>query len=68
MNSEEHRKTGGISKKASRKLYGHITMKYNYKTIKRRCGPPQTVMEKIFRSKIPFSPGCAENPSFFTSF
>ena len=62
MNSEEHRKTGGISEKTSRKLCSHITMKYNYKTMKRRLGPPQTVMEKIFRSKIPFSPGCAENP------
>ena len=68
MNSEEHRKTGGISEKASRKLYGHMTMKYNYKTAKRRFGPPQTVMEKIFWSKIPFSHGSREKSSFFTSF
>ncbi len=45
-----------------------MTVKYNYKTTKISWEPYQTVMEKIFRSKIPFSHGSCEKSSFFTSF
>ena len=53
MNWEEHRKTGGISEKTFRKLYGHITTKYNYKTIKKKIRTASDGHGKDFSVKNP---------------